>query len=110
MEIRRYAMKEKMFYVICAAVLILGFAITGFTEEMSSANFSITTSVMSGGGRTMDSTTNQMTATMGQSSPIGISSSRNYINHPGFWPTIKPTKPEIKRRAMPWIPLLLLDD
>ena len=95
-------MKEKILYIICTAILILGFALTAFTEEMSSANFSITSSVVSGGGASMGSESYQMTTTIGQSSPIGISSSSNYINSPGFWPTVKL---EIKRKAMPWIPL-----
>jgi len=103
-------MKKKIFYIICSAILTLGFAITGLTDEMSSANFSIISSVVSGGGAPMDSESYQMTATLGQSSPIGIASSSNYISHPGFWPTIKPTKPELKRRTMPWILLLLLDN
>jgi hypothetical protein len=75
--------------------------------EMSHANYSLKASVLSSGGTTMDSAIYQMTATIGQSSCIGQSSRGNYINYAGFW---QPSKLEIKRRAMPWIPLLLLDD
>ena len=86
-------MKKKIFYIICAAVFILGFAITGFTEEMSSANFSITTSVISGGGSPTVSTNYQTDSTLGQSSPLMDPSDppfySNYNLDPGFWYTVK---------------------
>ena len=102
-------MKNKMFYPVLILALLLMFTPVALAA-MSSINHSIESSVLSSGGTSMDSTNYQMTATIGQSSPLGVSSSRNYINYPGFWPRIIPTQPEIKRKAMPWIPLLLLDD
>ena len=102
-------MRKRKFSNILPFVIILAFAAVTLAA-MSSINYSIESSVLSSGGTIMDSTNYQMTATIGQSSPLGISSSRNYINYPGFWPRIIPTQPEMKRKAMPWIPLLLLDD
>ena len=102
-------MKKKMFYPVLTLVFLWVFSLAAHAE-MQSPNYRIPTSVFSGGGAPTGSTNYQTDSTLGQPSPIGISSSSNYINHPGFWPTIKPTKPEIKRKAMPWIQLLLLDD
>ena len=100
------AMRKKIICAICTLALLLAFALTA-AADMQSANYSIPASVLSSGGTTMDSASYQMTTTIGQSSCIGLSSRRSYINYAGFW---QPSKLEIKRRAMPWIPLLLLDD
>ena len=86
-------MKGKIFYIICVVVLILGIVITGFTEEMSSANFSITTSVVSGGGEPAASSNFETNSTLGQPSPLMDPSdppfSSNYNLDPGFWYTVK---------------------
>ena len=74
---------------------------------MSSSSYSLKKSVLSGGGATMGSANYQMAGTLGQPSPIGMCSSRNYINCPGFWAA---SGLEIKRMAMPWIQLLLFDE
>jgi hypothetical protein len=77
-------MRKKVFYPTIALALLLGL---GFAvhAEMSSTNYRIPASVLSSGGTTMDSATYQVTATIGQSSCIGLSSRRNYINYAGFW-------------------------
>jgi len=86
-------MKKKTVYIIFIAVLILGFAITGLPEEMSSANFSITTSVISGGGAPTASPNYQTESTLGQPSPLMDPSdpplSSNFNLDPGFWYTVK---------------------
>jgi len=76
---------------------------------MESATYHIPASVLSSGGTAIDSASYQMTTTIWQSSAIGQSSRGGYINYAGFW---QPSKLEIKikSKAMPWIPLLLLDD
>jgi hypothetical protein len=84
----------------------LAFALDA-SGEMQRSNYRIAASVLSSGGDAIGSASYQMTATIGQSSAIGFSSKRNYITYAGFW---QPDKLEIKRRAMPWIPLLLLED
>ena len=99
-------MRKRLFYAIVPAALILAFPL-GTMAQMVSDSYRITTSVLSSGGTTMDSATYQVTATIGQSSCIGLLSSRNYINDGGFW---HPDIFEVKRKAMPWIPLLLLKD
>jgi len=99
-------MRKKTFCSMLPLVLILAFAVAAIAA-MSSTNYSLKASVLSSGGTTMDSATYQMTATIGQSSCIGLSSRSNYITYAGFW---QPDKLEIKRRTMPWIPLLLMDD
>ena len=87
-------------------VLVLAFAAAAIAA-MSSANYSLKTSVLSSGGTTMDSASYQMTTTIGQSSCIGLSSKRDYITYAGFW---QPSEFKIRAKAMPWIPLLLFDD
>jgi len=90
--------------LLLAFVLVLALPATA---QMQSDNYRITNSVLSGGGTTMDSATYQLTGTLGQSSCIGLSSTRDYIAYAGFW---QPDVLEIKRRSLPWIPLLLLED
>jgi len=98
-------MRKTLFHALLILALVWGYARVA-DGEMGSTNYRITTSVLSGGGTTMDSATYQLTATLGQSSCIGLSSTRHYIAYAGFW---QPDVLEIKRRALPWIPLLLGD-
>jgi hypothetical protein len=56
--------------------------------------------VLSGNGDMLASTSYILTATIGQSSPAGISSSAGYINHVGFWYSVSLKK-------MRFLPLLL---
>ena len=99
-------MRKRIFYSILPFVLVLVLAAAAIAV-MSSTNQRIGTSVLSGGGTSMDSANYKMTSTLGQSSATGQSSSSSYINYAGFW---HPTEPKIKVKVMPWIPLLLLDD
>jgi hypothetical protein len=77
-------MRTRLFYAIVSVALILAFPISGMAQ-MVSDNYRITSSVLSGGGTTIDSASYQMTTTIGQSSCIGLSSRRNYTNYAGFW-------------------------
>lgn len=56
--------------------------------SMSSTNYSITSSVISGGGAPMSSENFQSDSTLGQSSAIQPSDSTNYELNPGFWHTM----------------------
>ena len=99
-------MRKKRFSNILPLLLVLGLA-AATSATTSSTNYSLKASVLSSGGTTMDSASYQMTTTIGQSSAIGQYSSSNYINYAGFW---QPTRLRIEGKAMPWIPLLLLED
>lgn len=99
-------MRKRTMCLILPLVFILAFALTA-AADMQSANYRIPASVLSSGGTTMDSATYQMTTTIGQSSCIGLSSKGSYIIYAGFW---QPSEFKIKGKAMPWIPLLLLED
>jgi hypothetical protein len=74
--------------------LLMIFAIPA-AAGMSSDNYAIPTSVMSGGGAPMGSANYQMNSTLGQSSPLmeqGMDPySDNYGLLPGFWYTISAT-------------------
>ena len=86
-------MQKKIFYIACAAILILNFAILGFTEEMQSSNYKIPTSVFSNGGAPAGSSNFKTDSTLGQSSPLmeGVQNpfSSNYEIFPGFWHTME---------------------
>jgi len=86
-------MQKKIIYIACAAILILSFSITGFTEEMQSPNYRSPTSVFSGGGVPTGSTNYQTNSTLGQSSPLMDPAdpplSSNYNLEPGFWYTVQ---------------------
>lgn len=56
--------------------------------EMSSTNFRIASSEISGGGNLMSSTNYSLVSTLGQSTSIGNSSSTNYGLDAGFWYTM----------------------
>ena len=99
-------MKKKAFSLTIALALILVFSLAAFSQ-IQSDNYRIPASVLSGGGESMTSANYQMDATFGQSSAIGQSSSSSYTNYAGFW---QPTILKIRGKAMPWIPLLLLED
>ena len=56
--------------------------------EMSSTNYRITSSVISGGGGMMSSASYVLMATVGQESTPGNSSSASYSIDSGFWYTV----------------------
>ena len=82
------------------------------SAQMQSSNYDITTTVLSGGGAVMTSDNYDVNITAAQPSPIRETStppeSANFVLYPGFWYTLE-AAPE-KSKAMPWIPLLLLDE
>jgi len=74
---------------ICFAVagIILAFWQPGFAA-MGSLNYTIPTSVISGGGVPMGSAGFQTNSTLGQPSSITPVSSTNFKVNPGFWYTM----------------------
>ena len=85
-------MKRKIVYTLLPLILIFGFTLTAFAE-MGSENYRIPTSVLCGGGGSMNSHNYQSDAILGQSSPLmdpnNPPSSASYNLYPGFWYTIE---------------------
>jgi hypothetical protein len=83
--------EEKRFSHILSAslflVMILFSAGVVFAQQ-SSANYSIDTDVLSGGGSECSSTNYFLMSTLGQATAIGPAASANYLNYAGFWYTI----------------------
>jgi len=73
--------------IVLSIVLFTG--VSGARAEMSSTNYKIPYSVLSGGGGYKDSTNFQSEDTLGQPAPLMedefVPSSTNYKNYPGFW-------------------------
>lgn len=81
--------KISRYFLLLSMVSTLLFISTGICfAGQSSANYTIDTDVISGGGRDCDSTNYFSISTAGQPSAIGSSSSTNYTNYAGFWYTI----------------------
>jgi len=84
-------MKRKMLLILFFQLFVFGIFNSGFAE-MSSENFSIPTSVLSGGGAPMSSANFKANTTLGQSSPLMNPDdpplSTNYGLLPGFWYTV----------------------
>ena len=84
-------MQKKMFYAVFTAVIVC-FLASGTFAGMSSENYSIPTSVMSGGGTPMESTSCQTNSTLGQPSPVMDPAdppwSTSYDLYPGLWYTV----------------------
>ena len=85
-------MQKRMFCVTVLVVFILSFSFNAFAG-MGSKSFHITTSVISGGGAPMASTSFQNNSTLGQPSPLMDSNdppySVSYDLYPGFWYTLE---------------------
>jgi len=85
-------MKKRLIVILSIVGLLAGFAMPVGAGPMSSDNYQITTTVMSGGGGYMGSTNFQMNATMGQPSPLIYPDdpprSINYDLLAGFWYTV----------------------
>lgn len=85
-------MRKKPFSALLIVSCISTFAISA-PAQMGSENYSIPTSVLSGGGAPMSSGSYQTNATLGQPSPLAEGDqsphSDNYTNYPGFWYTIE---------------------
>ena len=80
-------MTVRVFFILLSIVFFIG--ITGARAEMSSTNFKIPYSVLSGGGGYESSSNHESENTLGQSTPLmddaTVPSSTNYKNYPGFW-------------------------
>lgn len=78
------------FLSIALLIFVFLFCISNVScaAEMSSTNYKITSSVISGGGNVMSSTNYHLISTSGQSSPLGSTSSGGYIINSGFWYTM----------------------
>lgn len=75
------------------------------SSEMTSSSFQIPSSVISGGGIPISSTSFQTNSTLGQSSPItGPILSTNFRVESGFWNSIYYSKDS---KGLPWLILLL---
>jgi hypothetical protein len=75
--------------VVCT-YLLLGFLLfsPSLSLAQSSPGYVLKGYALSEGGEPTSSTHNNLLATIGQSSPVGISSSDNYVLHAGFWFTV----------------------
>ena len=85
-------MERKMFSGLLVLFFVIG--ISSITiAEMGSDNYSIPTSVLSGGGAPMSSDNYKTNSTLGQSSPLmdpaDPPGSTNYDLYPGFWYTFE---------------------
>jgi hypothetical protein len=85
-------MKKQIFCIIFTVILALDIMTLAFAG-MQSENYSIPTSVFSGGGIPTASTNYQADSTLAQPSPIMDSTNPPYSTHydlyPGFWYTIE---------------------
>ena len=75
-------------YFALLLTIICGYlthCVEGAEAGQSSANYSIDTDVLSGGGSECSSINYFLMSTMGQPSAIGTASSTNYLNYAGFW-------------------------
>ncbi|MFZ5906925.1 MAG: CARDB domain-containing protein [Nitrospirota bacterium] len=73
-------------FLVSAAVLL---AFAGILHAASSsATFVIEQDVVSGGGGDSWSTNYDLFSTIGQTPPLGNSSSANFVNYPGFWNSV----------------------
>ncbi|MCG7851447.1 MAG: hypothetical protein MIO92_02890, partial [Methanosarcinaceae archaeon] len=89
-------MERKMFSGLMILCFMVGLS-SVVIAEMSSDNYSIPTSVLSGGGAPMSSDNYQTNSTLGQSSPLTDPAdppgSANYDLYPGFWYTLEASVP-----------------
>ena len=74
--------------VASMAFVFLVFQGNASPGEQASTNYSMQVDVIGSGGGDMSSTNYQCTSTLGQSSPLGISQSSNYIEYAGFWESL----------------------
>ena len=84
--------KDNVFVLVCI-MIVLSFSFSAYAgTPMTSQSYAITTSVISGGGAPMGSTSYKMNSTLGQSSPLMDPEyppeSDSYWLDPGFWYTL----------------------
>jgi len=87
-------------------VFIMGFIFAlAAHAQMQSDNYSIPTSVLSGGGVPMKSASYEANSTLGQPSPLmdpaDPPGSANYELKPGFWHTVKSEQPSVSVNLSP---------
>ncbi len=75
--------KYQVASLILAIILIVTAGV--YAAEKTSASYTIESDVLSTGGNNAGSVTYLNEDTLGQSSPVGISSSSSYANYGGFW-------------------------
>lgn len=85
--------KTKRFGIIVAISITILIGLLVFSApicmaQQSSANYSIDTDVLSGGGSECNSTNYFLMSTLGQPTAIGPSTSTSYLNYAGFWYTL----------------------
>ena len=89
-------MINRMHLISSLVILLIGLVIT-VEAKMTSTNYTISTTVMSGGGGPMESANYRIIGTLGQSSPLIDPAfppqSPNYDLLTGFWYTIGSTPP-----------------
>ena len=78
-------MKNRSIIIILLVLLIP----TGLIYAQASPNYILKSTVISSGGDYSNSTNYGLISTIGQPSAIGISSSDNYVNHAGFWYSLR---------------------
>ena len=86
-EVKKTQMKKPELSIVLSLILVLCFTVQ-LSAEQSSANYSIDTDVLSGGGGECSSAGYYLWHTTGQPTAIGMSSSASYTNYPGFWYTL----------------------
>ena len=77
-------MEKRVIVILFVVGLLAGLGMPAAADPMSSANYRITTTVVSGGGGPMDSTSFQINATLGQS-VVGLSSAGETQLSAGYW-------------------------
>ncbi len=88
--------------------VVLGLSIANPASSLyESDNYIIPKDTISSGGTYSISSNYSMTATIGQTSCIGRSSRGSLVLHSGFW---TPEYFDLRPKALPFIPLLLLDE
>ena len=86
-----------IFIALLGGVLILA---GGPAKAQTSPNYATKPYVISGGGYQTTSINYNLLSTLGQSSPIGISSSDSFIHYAGFWHSLRLSR-------MLFLPLIL---
>jgi hypothetical protein len=87
---------------VTRTILLVGllFLDASLFQAQSSLGYALKTYAISSGGESTISDNYALISTLGQPSPVGISSSDLYVNHAGFWFTA-----QLKR--MLFLPLIL---
>jgi hypothetical protein len=89
LSLRRGAMKSVLFRTFLSlgwmSLMFSLYPVASHAGRMSSGSYIISNDVLSSGGGVTQSAGYSLQFTLGQSSPVGSSSSPSYINYAGFW-------------------------